>query len=111
MHSWMVDSGLTPHIVVDATMDGVVVPEQFVTDGKIVLNLSYNATQALDLANDRIAFNARFEGTPHQIWIPLPAVLGIYAKETGQGMVFTGEDGPAPPSDERPRAAHLKVVK
>lgn len=114
MHQWINDNGQTPHIVVDATVEGVQVPEEHVKEGKIVLNLSYDATRQLNISNDLVEFGARFSGAPRQISIPVEAVLGIYARETGQGMIFGAEDqpdpDPGPPTDEggRPR---LRVVK
>ena len=115
----MSDSGHTPHVVVDATMSGVVVPEQHVSDGKIILNISFSAAHGLDLKNDKISFRARFGGRPFDVSVPIRAILGIYARETGQGMIFSaGGDQPPPPtgtndSDERParRGAHLKLIK
>ena len=99
MHEWMLDNGFTPHLVVDATRDGVQVPEGHVKEGKIVLNVSPSATRALVLGNDLVTFEARFGGVSRQLAIPVGAVLGIYARETGQGMIF-GEDGtPSPPDD------------
>lgn len=121
LHEWMTDAGLTPHLVVDATAPGVRVPEKFVTDGRIVLNVSHGATRGLVLGNERVAFQARFAGAPMEVEVPLPAVLGIYARESGEGLVFPtdeyGTDGTtAPPSDEPPPAPPtgrpaLKVVK
>jgi stringent starvation protein B len=99
MHEWMVDNGFTPHLVVDARRDGVHVPEEHVQDGKIVLNVSHSATQALSLGNEFVAFETRFGGVPRRLEIPIVAVLGIYARETGQGMIFGEED---PPSGEGP---------
>jgi len=103
MHEWMVDCGHTPHVIVDATQDGVEVPRGFVTDGRIVLNLSPDATQGLLLGAEQVEFGARFSGAAHYIRIPLAAVLGIYARETGEGMAFQedvltapGPDDPAP---------------
>lgn len=125
MHEWMVDNGFTPHLVVDARRDGVQVPEQHVQDGKIVLNVSHSATQGLALGNEFVTFETRFGGVPTQLEIPIAAVLGIYARETGQGMIF-GEDDPpagapgvptpspptAPPSPPSgARKPKLKVVK
>jgi stringent starvation protein B len=98
MHEWMADNGFTPHLVVDATYSGVRIPEGQVSDGKIVLNVSHSATRELVLGNDVITFQARFGGVPRHLEIPIGAVLGIYARETGQGMVF-GEDGGAAPPD------------
>ena len=96
MHEWMVDNGFTPHLVVDARREGVQVPKEHIQDGKIVLNVSHSATRELALGNEAVTFEARFGGVPRRLAIPLDAVLGIYARETGQGMVF-GEDGGAPP--------------
>lgn len=116
MYEWMTDSGLTPHIVVDASVAGLSVPTEHVSDGKIVLNISFSATKSLSMGNDILSFEARFNGVPHGIRVPVPGVLGIYARETGQGMVFPQEtnepppDGtdPGPTRSERPA---LKVVK
>ena len=97
----MTDNGQTPHLVVDATQPGVAVPEQHVQDGRIILNVSYSATSRLELANDEISFDARFGGVPRTVRVPLAAVLGIYARETGEGLVFPTDeyapsgDGPA----------------
>lgn len=121
LHEWMTDGNLTPHLVVDATQPGVRVPEKFVENGRIVLNISYSATQALTLGNERIVFSARFGGAPHQVDVPIAAVLGIYARESGEGLVFptdeygAGKPDSAPP-DEPPPAPppgkpSLKIVK
>lgn len=98
LHEWMTDNNQTPHIVVDAGIQGVEVPRQYVQDGKIVLNIGYHATQGLGMTNHEITFSARFSGNNHHIVIPVHAVIGIYARETGQGMIFGDEDGlPTPP--------------
>jgi stringent starvation protein B len=103
MHEWMLDNGFTPHLVVDAKREGVSVPESHVKDGKIVLNVSPSATRALLLGNDRVTFEARFGGVSRQLVIPVAAVLGIYARETGQGMIFSEDDSePGPPDGDRP---------
>jgi len=117
MHQWISDSGYTPHAIVDAAGAGVQVPQAFVKDGKIVLNLSYSATQQLELSNDWVEFNARFSGVVHHVRFPVNAVLGVYARETGEGMVFSDTDvGPEPPPtptapEEGPRRPRLTVVK
>lgn len=117
MHEWMGDNGNTPHIVVDAAVDGVAVPGEHVKDGKIILNISYSAAHNLKLTNDAVSFRARFSGVPFDVWVPIASVLGIYAKETGQGMIFShGADNPDPPDPEgresvRSSRGHLKVVK
>ena len=96
MHEWMVDNGFTPHLVIDAGRDGVQVPKEHIQDGKIVLNVSHSATHELVLGNEAVTFEARFGGVPRRLEIPVDAVLGIYARETGQGMIFGENDSPAP---------------
>jgi len=98
IHEWISDSLCTPHIVVDATVKGVEVPRQYVKDGKIVLNVSWNATANLRLGNDELTFSGRFGGTSMSLCIPIQAVLAIYARETGQGMIFTDEDAAEAPT-------------
>jgi stringent starvation protein B len=122
MHEWMLDNGFTPHLVVDAKREGVSVPEGHVKDGKIVLNVSPSATRGLSLGNDAVTFEARFGGVSQRLAIPVAAVLGIYARETGQGMIFSDDDAPPtppdgegkPPATPAPasgRRAKLKVIK
>ena len=84
---WCNDNGLTPYLSVrvDKTVQ---VPREFVKDGEIVLNISYDATNALKLGNDFIEFTARFGGVPREIMIPVSRVIAIFARETGQGMGF-----------------------
>ncbi len=115
MHEWMVDNGLTPHVVVDAAHDGVRAPAGLAKDGRIVFNVSHAATRGLSLGNETLAFEARFGGVPQQVAVPVAAVLGIYARENGQGMVFADE---APPEGTPPAGGadgggrpKLKVVK
>jgi len=117
MHQWMTDCGHTPHVIVDAERAGVDVPRAFVKDGKIVLNVSLHATQRLSLGNDWLELDARFAGVVHHVRVPVSAVLGVYARETREGMVFSEQDfGPEPPpppssaEEGRPRP-QLKVVK
>jgi stringent starvation protein B len=93
----MGDAGFTPHLIVDARRDGVSVPQGYVKDDKIVLNVSVSATQRLSLSNERVEFDARFGGVVHHIVVPVTAVLGIYARETGEGMVFNDVEPDAPP--------------
>ncbi|MEA5444856.1 ClpXP protease specificity-enhancing factor [Gammaproteobacteria bacterium AB-CW1] len=101
MHQWMVDSGETPHLLVDAEHDGVMVPVDYVQNGKIILNISPSAVQNLLLDNQEISFNARFGGQPMAIALPPSAVLAIYSRESGQGMLFNEEDdGPTPPDGD-----------
>lgn len=100
MHEWMCDAGFTPHIIVDANRNGVEVPAAYVKDGKVVLNVSMSATQRLQLLNDGIEFDARFAGIVHHVRVPMAAVLGIYARETGEGMVFNENEPDAAPPEE-----------
>lgn len=97
MHEWISDSDQTPHIVVDASLQGVEVPRQYVQGGKIILNVSNTATSNLSLGNDVVRFRARFGAVTHDVLVPIGAVLGIYARETGQGMIFSEADAPPPP--------------
>jgi stringent starvation protein B len=122
MHEWIIDSAHTPHVIVDALKQGVEVPTAYIKEGKIVLNLSPGATQRLQLRNDWIEFDARFAGVVHHVRVPMYAVLGVYARETGEGMVFSEiEKEPTPPTPPQPdktsatssdaRRAKLTVVK
>ena len=90
-YDWLVDNDLTPHLVVDATLPGVKVPMEFVSDGQIVLNIAPRAVGNLELGNEAISFNARFSGRPHSVIVPLYAVLAIYARENGAGTMFDPE--------------------
>lgn len=101
MHQWVVDSGHTPHIVVDVNVAGVEVPPGYAKDGKLVLNVSYDATQKLELASEHVDFSARFGGVSRHVHVPMDAVLAIYAHETGQGMVFDPEHDMPPPGERR----------
>ncbi|MCU0832960.1 MAG: ClpXP protease specificity-enhancing factor [Chromatiaceae bacterium] len=119
LYEWILDNGLTPHLLVDASRPGSVLPVEFVQDGKIVLNIGPSAVRALVLGNERISFNARFGGVAMDVTLPAEAVMGIYARENGRGMLFpdeepqtTGASGeePEPPKPPRDRPS-LKVVK
>jgi len=89
MHEWMGDNSHTPHIVVDTSVEGVSVPLEHVKDGKIILNISDTAAHNLKMSNDAVSFRARFSGVPFDVWAPMRSILGIYARETGQGMIFS----------------------
>ncbi len=130
---WCLDNGLTPHLLVDATVAGVVVPTSHIEDGKIVLNTSPRAIQAFDIDDGGVRFAARFNGKEFFVEAPLNAVLAIYAKESGQGITFPPEAASAtspseaaamptakagtPPSKEPPpgkpprKGPALKIVK
>lgn len=100
MVDWISDNHETPHIVVDASLEGVQVPEQYVHEGKVVLNIGATATQDLALGNESVEFSARFGGVPFPVRIPVRAVLGIYARESGEGMIFTDSEGEPPPGND-----------
>ncbi|MGM0907074.1 MAG: ClpXP protease specificity-enhancing factor [Pseudomonadota bacterium] len=91
LYEWIVDNDLTPHLVVDATIVGTVVPQNFVSEGQIVLNISPTAVQNLQLADHEVRFNARFGGQPMQVIVPMTAALAIYARENGAGAMFEAE--------------------
>jgi stringent starvation protein B len=116
MHEWILDNDMTPHIVVDAAREGLLVPSGHAQDGKLVLNVSPSATRGLSLGNDFVAFEARFSGVSQRVEVPVDAVLGIYARESGHGMIFSDEDGRpdpdgAPDPGTEAKKPTLKVVK
>ncbi len=111
LYEWCTDNGFTPHIAVRADRS-VQVPREFVRDGEIVLNISYDATSGLQLGNDYVSFTARFGGQPREIMVPVGKVMAIYARETGQGMAFppgdeVQEEGAPPAALDAPAAAGL----
>ena len=95
LNSWIVDSGLTPYLMVDATSDEVVVPPDSVSAGRILLNISGNAVRDLDLGDELVSFSARFSGTPFAVSVPVTRVIAIYARETNEGMMFESESSPS----------------
>jgi len=114
IYEWIIDNQLTPHLLVDADNAEATLPQDYIEDGKIVLNLRPEAIQGLTLGNEEIQFNARFSGTAMHIITPTSAVLAIYAKENGKGMMFDPEeydDETPPPEDKKPSRPHLRVVK
>lgn len=115
LYDWIVDNGCTPHVLIDAHARGVEVPQQYVKDGQIVLNVSPGAVANLLISNEDISFRGRFGGIATDIRAPVGAVMGIYARENGQGMVFEAEPA-SPPGDDGGSAAPpprrgLRVVK
>ena len=126
IYEWIVDNNQTPYLVVDATMEGVEVPSEHVSDGQIVLNVSGNAVRELQMTNDYVMFSARFSGVAWNIVVPVDAVLGIITRENGEGMWFPREetppetpddDGPGSPDPEPPTGSdpkdkpRLRVIK
>ncbi len=91
MHEWCVDNNLTPHLIV-AVNNRTRVPMGYVKDGEIVLNINYGATKDLHMDNESVVFSARFGGVSQNIYVPMDAVRGIFARENGQGMFFELEE-------------------
>lgn len=114
-NEWVLDNQYTPYLIVDATVDGTMVPMDYVKDGQIVLNISPTAIRDLVMANEHVMFSGRFGGIAQEIFVPIEAVLGLVAKENGEGMWFSKENGdqkPDPPeTTPRKPAPSLKVVK
>lgn len=116
---WIVDNDLTPHVLVNVDGPDVIVPMNFVEDDKIVLNLSPSAVQNLELGQTMITFSARFSGKSMQVMIPVENAAALYARENGQGMVFTNEHDPSNDNDSKGKGKaekksgrpNLKVVK
>jgi len=87
IHEWCVDNGLAPHLLV-AVNNQTRVPMAYVKSGEIVLNVNYGATKDLQIENDAITFSARFGGVSQNLYVPMGAVKGVFARENGQGMFF-----------------------
>lgn len=119
IYEWLVDNQLTPYMMVDVMRQGVEVPENYIEDGKIILNIAPVAVKDMSMANDVIQFDARFSGITHHIHVPTYAIMAVYAFENGRGMVFSDEDDggdTGPPSQgsqplKTKGRPHLKVVK
>lgn len=100
LYEWIVDNGMTPHLLVDATRQGVRVPAHTVKEGRVVLNVAERAVVRLAMDNEAVSFTARFGGVSHPVQVPIAAVLAIYARETGQGMALPEDQGLAAASAE-----------
>ncbi len=117
IYDWIVDNYLTPYLLVNAEAEGVVVPEQYIEDGKIILNINPSAVHGLQLGNDAVMFSARFSGQSMDLMVPITAVMAIYARENGRGMVFNEEvEGTRPPTPDgdgpdKGKKPALKLVK
>ena len=128
IYQWIEDNELTPYLMVDATAENIQIPVEHVQDGRIVLNIASRATGNMSMENDYVHFSARFSGVSQEIWVPLSAILGIYAKENSQGMFFDPNEyddyqpeadnasnaapsRPAAPKAKRDNKAGLKVLK
>lgn len=91
-YEWLLDNQLTPHLVVDVTLPGIQVPMEYARDGQIVLNIAPRAVGNLELANNQVRFNTRFDGIPYSVSIPMAAIMAIYARENGAGTMFEPEE-------------------
>ena len=131
LYEWIADNGMTPHVLVDAGVAGVRVPPHVVKDGRVVLNIAERAVAKLELGDDALRFSARFGGVSQNVVVPVPAVIAVYARETGQGMALPadllpagaeaasdatvadeGDDTPPQSPAEPPkRGAHLRIIK
>lgn len=122
INEWIIDQGWTPHLLVNALWPGVQVPEAFVEDGRIVLSINPSAVRELLLANTEVTFSARFAGVPQWVQVPIGAVLGIYARENGEGLFFEENEYspdaqqadavvPNSPSTTKKARPSLRVVK
>lgn len=115
-YEWITDNGLTPYILVDVEKEGLHAPLEYADGGKLVLNIAPRAVRDLQVDNESITFNARFGGQARDVFVPMQAVLAIYARENGQGMLFgEGEDsnGDTPPDSPPGKSGKpvLRVVK
>lgn len=116
LYEWILENDCTPYVLVNAMADHVKVPLQYVKNGQIILNISPVAVLELELTNEAVFFNGRFGGVPMDVYVPMTAVMGIYAKENGQGMIFDEEEpepAPEPPEEKpaRPTKPTLKIIK
>ena len=117
LYDWIVDSDLTPYVLVNAAAADVKVPAQYVRDGKIVLNVAPHAVRNLAIDAAALTCDCRFGGRAFAVYLPMPSIEAIYARETGEGMAFETERFPEPPDspsggdDKSSSGGHLKVVK
>jgi stringent starvation protein B len=118
IYEWLVDNELTPYLLVSTEFEGVQVPDEYIHDGKIVLNIAPDAVNNFLADNDWISFSARFSGKAMELFIPILAVQAIYGKENNEGMFFPDEDNspPTKPSNEEPSKSNkgkpsLSLVK
>ncbi len=125
IRDWIQDNGLTPYVLVQATRPGTQVPEAYIENGRIVLNLSDRAIEGFSLDGEWLSFDARFSGRNQSVHVPIEAILAIYARENGEGMVFeTPEDdageaatddaaagADSPETGRRKSSPHLELIK
>ena len=117
LYEWISDNGLTPYLLVDAAIDEVRVPAGAAKDGRVVLNVAARAVTKFEIGNESVHFQARFSGVSQAVYVPMSAVLAVYAQENGQGMMFSADNNPtdppppAPRPEETPKRPHLRVIK
>ncbi len=112
IYDWVVDNDATPHVVLFAENPDVLVPQQFVENGKIILNVSPSAAKDLLIDNDGLSFSARFGGKPFNIYSPIGSVLALYASENGEGLSFEPEGfDDIPPDDSSPKKPKSDTTK
>jgi stringent starvation protein B len=100
IYEWINDNAFTPYLLINAEEKGVFVPRQYIKDGQIVLNIAPHAVQQLLMDNDSVGFSARFGGVAQQVYVPMRAIMGLYARENGQGLFFDASEYPADAADE-----------
>lgn len=112
LYQWITDNELTPHLVVDADAPGARLPGGTAQDGKIVLNIAPPAVRGLELGNEEVTFDARFGGVSQRVVVPVGAILAVYARENGHGMMFSPEETTEGSKPQAPKTGPvLKVVK
>jgi stringent starvation protein B len=110
LHEWCTDNGFTPYIAV-LVDDTVQVPREYVNNGEIVLNISFDATSNLQLGNEFVVFKARFGGVAREISVPIARVIAIYARENGQGMAFPAPSGSSGEAEDAEPKALVSAIK
>jgi len=117
LYEWILDNAMTPHLLVDTLVQGTVVPQNYIENNKIILNVGPDAVRELVLGNDLITFNARFGGKSCQLSVPIGAVIAIYARENGKGLIFEPEENAGNVQEQSEEKSgksvkhHLKVIK
>jgi len=115
LYEWILDNDTTPYILVDTSSEQVLIPQGIASDGKVVLNLAPAAIQNLEMTNEHVSFSARFNGVAEDLYCPISALMAIYARENGEGMMFPPEDSDdiTEPSAEgdKPKGPTLTIIK
>ena len=115
LYEWILDNNTTPYILVDTSSDQVLIPQGIASDGKVVLNLAPTAIQNLEMTNEHVSFSARFNGVAEDLYCPISALMAIYARENGEGMMFPAEESDditeRSTKDDKPKGPTLTVIK